>query len=260
MSYTQFSTDNADYYLVYNNHLDTNTNEIFKQSNLNNLDAIILESSGISPKNPIAIEFEKLIKRIEHSEKSLPIYLVDIDLNLGGYLISFAFVGLHFGIGYKLCKSAENNFKRKTNRREFLKGGFKLFAGMAIFSGYLKKAVTVFGDGKGIPILNEAEAVLDNLPPTQLFGLRNAIAARKTEEFIAPRLKKQFKRKPVIALVYGGGHSGLESNLKHKRMRDMVIESYKATNYLGIEKDKLNLILEIYVKNNTRKRIKVNLF
>jgi len=250
MNSKRFSTDNANYHIFYNNHLYTDISDLVK--NTENFKGIVFETSGISGKLPLTEEGSILLKKIEYSEKDLPFYFVDVDLNLGGYLISIGAIGIQAGIAYKLCKSSEKNYKR----REFLKQGLKIFGAGLIFGGYLEKVLNQFTE---IPVLEECEMVLDRLPPTPLFELRNAIAARKIEEFIAPKLKKDIS-KPEIAIIYGAGHSGIELNLKNKFLRDKVIESYRLINYLGLKKEKLNLISEFYPKSKILLRHHTNLF
>ncbi|MBU2589965.1 MAG: hypothetical protein KKB39_04345 [Nanoarchaeota archaeon] len=250
MNYKKFSTENADYQMLPANHIHTDISNMVK--NLEYLDGIIFESSGISGTIPITDECSKFIRKVKNSKKKFPFYFVDVDLNLGGYLTSIGIMGIQGGIAYKLCKSSEKNYKR----REFLKQGLKILTCSLILGGFFEKVLNQFME---VPILKESEMVLDRLPPTPLFELRNAIAARKIEEFIAPRLKIIIP-KPTIGIVYGAGHSGIELDLKHKSLRDLVIESYKKINYLGIKKEKLNLILEFNPKSKMLYRHHINLF
>jgi len=250
MNYKKFSTKNANYHMLPANHIDTDISNMVK--NLKYLDGIIFESSEISGNIPNTDECSKFIIKVKNSKRNIPFYFVDVDLNLGGYLTSIGFIGIQGGIAYKLLKSSEKNYKR----REFLKQGLKIVTGSLIFGGIFKKALDQFID---VPILKESEMILDRLPPTQIFELRNAIAARKIEEFIVPKLKK-INPKPTLGLVYGAGHSGIELDLKNKTLRDIVIESYKKIDYLGIKKEKLNLILELDNKTKILNRYHINLF
>jgi len=195
MGYRKFSTKNAEYLLVFNNHLTE-----FHPSNINEsrLDALVLESSNIKGKCPIAIEFSCLKRWLE---KGVPIYLVDPDVNAGG---------------------------------------------MLLLENYFDKAVNPLGEDENNGILDGVHDAIDKLPPTPLIELRNAVCARKLEEFVAPRLKS---RHPSIALVFGGHHSGLEQNLKHKDIRDAVLSLYRQAGYLGLDKDTMDKVHEIYPKS-----------
>ena len=53
--------------------------------------------------------------------------------------------------------------------------------------------------------------------------VRNAISAEKTETFIAPRLRQQLGRKPVIVMVWGKAHYGVKSMLKNPEKRKRIL-------------------------------------
>jgi hypothetical protein len=150
--------------------------------------------------------------------------------------------------------------KGKINRRKFLKGCLKVFAGAGVMGGFLGSIQLASTKGEATPVLPELNSILNYLPPTSVVELRNAIAARKIEEFIAPKLQTELKKKPLIAIVYGGAHTGIETDLKYKWLRDSIIETYKIVRYAGIKNQDLNAVYEIDAKNWKGIRHEVNLF
>ncbi len=266
MSYTQFSTDNADYYLVYAHHKEWGiiNEEIFQKPKIDSLDAIILESGEMEYKNRASYHpfYSELRNNAEESKKNTKIYLVDVHLTSPEFSKSAYFLkkSVHLLVGGGLALSAAFDFKKRTNRRKFLKGGLKVLASFGIFSSFAGLHINSNIEGEAIPVVSEIESFLGYMPPLPGIELRNAIAARKIEEYIVPELWRDLGRKPLIAIVYGGGHVGIETDLKYKGMRDSVIKTYDALGYVGIKTEDLNYVYEIDVKNNTGKRIKVNLF
>ena len=76
-------------------------------------------------------------------------------------------------------------------------------------------------------------------------GLRSAVSAKKIEENIAPEMKRRKKRKPEILIEYGAGHADIKPYLKHKKLRDAVINLHSLWNYYPCDKNYLDLIGEI---------------
>lgn len=258
MSCISFSTDSADYFLVYANHYIHTDEEIFQQPKIESLDAIILESN-YGPDDVHRKQYQKIIDNIISSKTRIPLYALDVGVTSGGMLATVSSTTLYTAAGFLLYISGANNLKKRVNRREFLKGGLKILLGTAFLGGtgqFFNGAVK----GKPIPVLPELSTALQYLPPTPMRELRNAITARKTEEFVAPNLKKEKGRKPLIALVYGAMHSGIETDLKHKSLRDAVIKSYKSIDYSGIKKERLNVIYEIDLKRDKVTKHIVDLF
>lgn len=53
---------------------------------------------------------------------------------------------------------------------------------------------------------------------------RNAIWARKLEEYLSPKLKSRLGRKPKIGINIGFSHMGIERDLKHSAKRDFYLK------------------------------------
>jgi hypothetical protein len=75
--------------------------------------------------------------------------------------------------------------------------------------------------------MNAIEAETE-LVKTEIVTLRNAVNARKIEEYLSPMLKQRLGRKPKIAMIYGQYHAGLRSMILDREERDEIIEYYSA--------------------------------
>ncbi|MBI2671819.1 hypothetical protein HYX16_02700 [Candidatus Woesearchaeota archaeon] len=77
---------------------------------------------------------------------------------------------------------------------------------------------------------------------------RNAISARKIEEFIVPKLKKEKdKEKPKIGIVYMTFHMGLKDDLQSQKRRDFTIKNFRDWNfqkYAGFKPFHLDAVTE----------------
>ncbi len=89
-----------------------------------------------------------------------------------------------------------------------------------------------------------------HLIPTPQFELRNAITARKVEEFIAPELRQKLGRKPNVLLVYGAGHSGLKEDIEHQRLRNFYIGLYSRLGFPGIDSTYLDTVTNVSIGQN----------
>ncbi|MBI2673332.1 hypothetical protein HYX19_03670 [Candidatus Woesearchaeota archaeon] len=83
---------------------------------------------------------------------------------------------------------------------------------------------------------------------------RNAINARKIEEFVVPRITKPNSNKPPkIGLIFGTGHIGLEYSLKSKKRRDFTLWNWRNLNfrrYCGLNIAELNKVYEARANRN----------
>lgn len=255
MSYSQFSTKNADYYLVYESHKSKPKEKIFDYDKIGGLDAIILETGGTSYEDWFSflraydlqgqINTEKVIKNIKKKKiregKDIPIYYVDV--NITKTFLQICLKGGVLGCGsYALF-------------------GFTGFLYTCLYVGF---PMTLTFSKKKFDILPNISAFLDYFPPEPMTEARNAITARKTEEFIVPMLQKRLGKKPTICIKYGAGHAGIKFDLKHKWLRNTVLNLYSKFNYPMIEKKNLEKIWEINFDKDIRwwtyKEYKTNLF
>jgi len=83
---------------------------------------------------------------------------------------------------------------------------------------------------------------------------RNALNARKIEEFVSPLMTERLGRKPYIGMIYGAAHMGLKSDLQSKRRRDFTIWNWRDFNFgkfAGFVKEDLNTVQEAFHDGRT---------
>lgn len=95
-------------------------------------------------------------------------------------------------------------------------------------------------------------AVRTSLFPTPRDGFRDAVNAKKLEDWLVPRYAPE-GRKMNIGLVYGSAHAGLRPKLKHKWLRDATVRLYKSLNYWGAKKEDMNKVTEYRLKKGNLK-------
>ncbi len=208
MSYTEFSTENANYILQLGNHITENKHDI---NMFNGIDALVIETGNNSLEDMIRIRgIPQMNKPIEYCKyKSIPIFSVDIGPNFNGFLRTIASMVLTFPLDFR-CNYYAFKEEKINNTFKRLHADFNFLAQHPASEG------------------------------------RNAINARKIEEFVVPMLVKVLnKERPKIGMVFGAGHTGLEYDLKSKKRRDFTIWNYRNFNfgkYAGFYKEKLNIV------------------
>ncbi|MFA5887405.1 MAG: hypothetical protein WC852_01705 [Candidatus Nanoarchaeia archaeon] len=247
MGYVPFSTENADYVLVYAAHFSDTDDDIFNDEKIKSLDAIVIENSGWPPETMSCsyngVSFlppaYKTIITQSHKQSKF-IYLVDACPSVLGRAASYALMGVPLVCGAYSVAEARKDIRNaceheKTDRRQFLKGLGKGLFGMWLLNGYSGLLFGTLSEGETSNVIESAAASVHRIPPSPLLEARNCAAARKIEEFVAPLLKGYKEKKPKIAIVFGGGHSGMKECLQGKEWRDSVLYAYKQVNYLGLD-------------------------
>ena len=217
MSYTDFSTKNADYRLILSMHLKKN------KESVKGLDAIVLEGADGTIAGTLeggffgnmygTAQYLHLIKTAE--KEKITLYNADVMPRIFLALIEIVAFG------------------------NFYPGVVPSFLNFVFYPA----AITSFFKGKTLPGLTDYVGLPTWLIQGAIMELRNAICARKTEEFIAPREKEKLGRKPKIGIVYGAMHAGIKLDLKYKKMRDFTIWNHKKLNfkeYFGLSKKGVN--------------------
>ena len=258
MGYTRFSTANADYALVYADHDKVTHEEIFDKGHIESLDAIVLEDCSSGPftleevkKGIIQYEF---IAKAAHAAKK-QVFFADVNTTTGGDNAHKKIVIWEAAVGVMLAITAWINTYRirkkireqeTISRRDFLKTAATGTLGAIILGSGAGAAGSYFfsGEGESTELMPDAGAAFHRIAPTPVIEARNAITARKVEEYVVPALKRKLGRNPNLAVVYGIEHMGLEGCLQHKWWRDAVIGLYKIIDYPGLEKDGLNKVEE----------------
>lgn len=251
MSHTHFSTGNADYVLAMGHHETMMYEPAFSGSKISSLDAIVIEDCGIGPamlSDSYQPDSENASIVRAAKRNGIDIYLLDIITrqDIAKY-VDFERSAKIAGLaGALVCAGAGSllrHTKKLTRRRLLgLLGG--LLASAAVASaGFLPKFA--------LSSLQEqwAEAsewdmdiisLETQLIQTEGATLRNAVNARKIEEYLAPMLRLNLGRKPRIALVYGALHAGMRDYLQDKGARDGIIQGFSDV----ITESKENPILE----------------
>jgi len=242
MSYRTFSTDNAEYTLVHAIHIIVTDEDILRRPKNKDLDAIVLENSGYDANLILNHQqYTKIFSEIESSEKEIKVYMADVAITKKGLSASGTADCIREFAGIACLVSMPLSM----NRRQFLKRSIAALCGLGVLIGDFSPGYYGSKEGKVSPILPTLTSASSYILPTPVTELRNAIAARKTEEFIAPKLRKELGKKPSICLVYGAGHAGIELDLKNKTLRDAVLAAYKKIDYAGINKGMLEVVQEL---------------
>ncbi len=242
MTYSEFSTDNAEYKLILSMHLKKNKEDV------KGLDAIVLEGIGGLSSTIRGGLFGNMYGRAQYlsiiktaEKENITLYNGDVNPKI---LLAFAEILAAQNL-YPLASSFIINYV--------------ILPGM----------IPPFFKGKTWPGITEYIAFPTWLMQGAIAELRNAVCARKTEEFIAPQLKERLGRKPKIGIVYGALHAGIKLDLKHKKMRDFTLWNHKHLNpwpYFGLTKkgkENLNTVEEADYQNErwvVKKHCLENLF
>ncbi|MDI6738451.1 MAG: hypothetical protein QME12_08150 [Nanoarchaeota archaeon] len=231
MSYSRFSTSNAEYWLVHARH-DAPVNEIiFDDGRIKSLDAIVLEDCGLGSAVFFYDTYAPIVRAAK--ENNVNLYTMDIDVNSDAkYEEIRKRLAWGGGIAAFGCCVATNILKRKKKltRRGFLALGGGFLASLGIFGiGYgLQKAdEAIVGSRKEASgIARKAIALETEIFDTEVATLRNAVNAKKAEEFLSPMLMQKLGRKPKIAMVYGSLHAGMQDCILDRESRDEIIASF----------------------------------
>jgi hypothetical protein len=247
--YKKFQTKNANYWLeCLGYHLDHSKPDCREFGE--DVDALVIESGP----RPESVYDESLKKRI-------PIYIVDVGVTVPRInhpgknaelpldaLIPLFILALSASSLSRGIRGAKNMIKtgKKIGRRDFLKGIAGVGACLLAISPweFFMKSIASSGEYKGIG--DDYWSAVTHIAPVPAIEGRNAVNARKIEEWVVPRLAEELGRKPNICLFYGNAHAGLEEDLKHKRLRDSILGLYAKFDYPGLNKNELNIIKEFF--------------
>jgi hypothetical protein len=255
MSSVDYSTDLANYHQIYAVHTLPVEDKVFKKENLDSVDAIVLEMAHDENAWKMLWEseykkhYDPIFQAIQGKDK--PVYVVDVlstpsgrstDTMTNFFLNFLGIYGIFSGVN-NISKQIKE--KNEIPRRKFLTSigiqSAKILAGTYLGSDIIcRKYTTRTGDEP--EFLARLNSSRTHLVPTSQIELRNAISARKIEEYVAPELQTKLGRKPNIVLVYGALHSGLKEDLQHKKLRNTYIDFYDAMNFPGIDATHINTI------------------
>src|SRR3989344_1262646 len=185
MAYTTFSTDNADYVLQLGNHKFRNKQvDIFE-----GIDALVIETGKSRFKEIVEHGHQQYDLPLKHClENSIPIFGTDVRGTSSGYqrnLFSNTITGFPTWIPLAYYGLSEKRINSLM---------------LSIFANY-------------------SFLIQDNRNEG-----RNAIIARKIEEFVVPLMAGR-ERKPSIGLIFGAAHMGIKTKLQSKRMGNPDLHS-----------------------------------
>ena len=226
MSLSTFETENAQYYLGLGLH-DTPSASLFKDVDLSGLDFFVFEINHIT-EYPSNIQYNDLQDRLV-SENILS-YAVDVNPSM---LITRASIALEGALVAAMGLYGYGSFKKmrdKTtlSRRRFLRGLGGTTASV-LCASYPLQMVNAVMEDEGIPGANGLNSLRTSVLPLPHAAFREAVAARKIEEYLVPKHKKEGKVK--VGVVYGATHSGIETHLKYPWLRDIVLGLYQQIGY-----------------------------
>ena len=216
MVYAEFSTEKAHYVFQANNHSSKNTQNVFE-----GIDALVIET-GYTTLSQIVTEYHpQMAMPVDHCKKNhIPVFGADVQPTKYGDRRDDLSEVLRYFVTFPVLLIAE--------------------IAVGLHYGFSKKKV----DGGLSKVYSDYLFVLQE----PVVEGRNAINARKIEEFIAPMVAEASgKKKPKIGLVYGAGHLGLRYDIQSKRRRDFTIWNWRNLNikkYAGFGREELGKVHE----------------
>ena len=195
MGYTKFSTKNADYILDYGTH-----GIIFKNKtdlkNFNGIDALVLEHRSdnleaiLNKRCNIQHDTDKIVDYCR--ENNIPIYFTD---------------------------------PRRITKEGSKRIGFAITK--ASLKGLLGAAYHALKNGKvdTKKTLRWAKRSI-KWNDAMLTG-RDAVSAKKIEEYITPDIAKEKKKRPKIGLHYGGFHFSMPQILQSSYLRNKILKQLR---------------------------------
>ncbi|MBI5553979.1 MAG: hypothetical protein HY917_04545 [Candidatus Diapherotrites archaeon] len=233
MAWITTETPNAKYVLIFSVHSGET------EPSPTPFDALILETTGVSWNNALGAyndpQYQKILAQAVRGQKT--IWLTDPGLSekAGRWGKTKAgILGAATALGSNVLIRALMNRKKMT-RRQFL-------SRMAISAGLLSPglpiALSIIAPGQSHseeirhPSLWKKRTQISDIIYGGLTTVRNAITAEKAETRIAPLLRKELGRKPVIAMAWGVGHYGIKELLENPQKRKKILEETRLTDYV----------------------------
>lgn len=237
MSYSHFETGNAEYWVLLGQH-DVYRTDIHKLRG-RQIDAAVLEDAGLGSKM-LGLD------DIEHSpitrfarERGIPVFTLDVPARNDVWKYEQLEDRLILGgvAGAIVSSSAASIMLRRkimTRRRFIALGGMCIGSLCIAAAGYAPSIALPLLRKQGREFSETSRRIVSletRLVETELVTMRNAVNARKIEEYLAPMLMQRLGRKPSIVLAYGTYHAGLEEHISDKSLRDSVISNYSDVLY-----------------------------
>ncbi len=255
-----FETDDAKYYLGLGRH-NTSSKPIFEDLDFSGIDFIVFEDICFDPKTLEkhlihGEQYSELYDKIINENPHISVYGVDIRYDsehdsskkkYSNYIFTLP-ITLGSVAMLKIGGSIIKNRKR-ISRGEFLKKSSGLwlatFFTLPLFQRLLNSGETDH------PILNDIYNINSNIIPNPTLAFRDAIVVKKISEYLVPKHKMPGK-KVQGAILYGAGHSGIETKLKNPWITDYTLKFFNdIINYNPDSRKYLNEIRQVI--NDNRK-------
>ena len=228
-----FDTEDARYYLGLGNHI-TSSELLFRDIAFSSLDFMVFEDGdGRSEDCKPALEemlvthpqYKGVYKRISEENPQLPIY--GIDVRPEKYKPFVTLVERGFSATGLII----------TLRGILEKDPALLLGGLLIEPAPLCMIDSFIRYDTKLPSL--FCSIHTTIFPLPMLGYRDAVVTKKTREYLIRKHKKD--KKPEVALLFGAGHSGIESKLKHPVLCNLPLRLYNRIQ----SKESLNEVREI---------------
>lgn len=240
MALRTFETDTARYYLGLGNHHSSSA-PIFEDVDLESLDFLVLEGadSKVASDTLNTPQYGELCSRFKDKNQNAPIYSVD-QASLTSVGIHGAYIGISMCLGLVLPLVGVQAIKHDN-----ILEGLGLIASGVITGCDIPLGISIGFSGKrNQPLITAVQNIKTGLVPTPLVSFRDAIAAKKTAEYLVPKHQHQDGSKVQVGILYGCAHSGIEPKLKHPRIANATIRLYHTLLGFGNTKQ-LNEVREI---------------
>ncbi len=234
MAWTTVETPNAKYVLIFSPHY------VMTHRSPKEFDALVLERGDIEPSKVTgAVTYWDLVKQA--AERRKKVWIVDAAQSEKSRKVTHAkqiASAVSSGVGGGLVVlTAFLRSKKKISRRAFLAGttiSLGLLSPFICNQAMLETLKLVHDkeiERRGLWHLSAALSELFISSPGRI-KLRNLVSAEKMEGFLAPRLRKELGRKPVIAVAWGSHHYGIVKLLQHPNKRQQLLKKYNLNKWL----------------------------
>ncbi len=257
MALRTFETDTAKYYLGLGRH-DRSSAPIFEDVDFGSLDFMVLED-GSSPVKMASkffndCQYKAIYLRLKKENEAPRIY--SIDQASSTYLpIYTAYTSISMTLSYILSLAGVGEIDHN-----HISQGLELLASGIILGSDLPLMFSLASSGKkSRPLTTAFQNVKTNLIPTPLVSFRDAIAAKKTAEYLVPKHRHQDGSKVNVGILYGAAHSGIETKLKYPWIADATITFYHYLLGFG-DRTALNEVREVIPEEENVRRYDCDLF
>lgn len=256
----EVQSESADYRIVYANHSRESNPQDAEGSDAIVLEFIFNQDSQESISKAVAYlvqngPYKELAKYT--ARNNIPLYLLDLSSNAERYNeATIGAVAAETVVGAGLIRSGVSDLKKeKSTRRDFLKGIGKLTGGAYLGTPAAGTVMNLVSLGEGLQHEPTEGSVIRKIDRTlletneiihpELRGLtvhgRNVLIAHKTE-ILAAQLSSQINRRPLISIVMGASHVGIEKDLVESR-EDRLTELKKYISATDLPKE--NKIIKV---------------